>query len=215
MIDKTNSDNENNIFHLIKEIENLSIKNTVKESITYNDMGSLNEDQFFRNSSFDYFRSSSNVNNEHSPNSNYNIDSRSSVTNNEEWDYFNEKKRKMFSKNTYYPNDFTTLSTIGSGAYSKVIKAKNKKTGEIVAIKITDKVFLEKEGKYYQMLVENEVLNMCNHPNVIKILGCYEDDEKVYMVLEYCSKGSLAEFIYKNCKKMIYLFFNTLFICDK
>ena len=55
-----------------------------------------------------------------------------------------------------------------------------------------------KENKGYQIFVENEMLNYCNHPNIIKIFGFYEDKESFYLVEEYCQKGDLAEFLNQN-----------------
>jgi 3-phosphoinositide dependent protein kinase-1 len=106
----------------------------------------------------------------------------------------------LTSKNVFLPSDFKNTSTIGCGNYSKVLKAKHKNTEQVYAVKIIDKKFMEKEKKFYQIYVENEVLNMCNHPNIIKIFGAYQDEEKVYLVLEHCTKGDLEEYIRNNCK---------------
>ena len=48
--------------------------------------------------------------------------------------------------------------------------------------------------------MESEVLRMVDHPNVIKIFGIFEDNDKIYTVLEYCSAGDFFEFIANNCK---------------
>jgi hypothetical protein len=185
-------ENSTNIFNLIKDIESLTIEDRVSLNScekNYTDMGSMNEDQFFnRSPSIDYFRSSSLGENGSSP---------FSMNNNFNDDYFNDGKKKLFSKNLFAPNDFIVISTIGNGAYSKVIKVQHKKTGDIFAVKIFEKAFMYKENKFYQIYVENDLLNMCNHPNIVKIYGAYESDEMVYLVLEYCNKGDLSEFISK------------------
>ena len=48
------------------------------------------------------------------------------------------------SKNNFNKDDFEYLSVLGNGAYAKVVKAKFKKTNEIVAIKMIEKPFIEK-----------------------------------------------------------------------
>lgn len=172
------------IFELIESSHQIEVKEIgvqqSKEGTTY-----INEEDFFRNSSVDYFRTSS-----FSGVRNSEIESSS-----EEGD---NNQPKMTSKFSFQSKDFEIISSLGSGAYGDVFKAKHKITGEIYSIKVIDKKMIEKENKGYQIFVENEMLNYCNHPNIIKIFGCYEDKESFYLVEEYCQKGDLAEFLNQN-----------------
>ena len=143
-----------------------------------------NEDDLFRSSSVDYFRTSNAF---------------ESLLLNEKT---NLQKIKMTSKNNFNENDFELLSRLGNGAYAEVYKAKHKKTSQIYAIKIIDKKLIEKENKTYQIFVENEMLNLCNHPNIISIYGYYEDSENFFIVEEYCKKGDLSEFMINNLNKL-------------
>ena len=143
-----------------------------------------NEDDLFRSSSVDYFRTSNAF---------------ESLLLNEKT---NLQKTKMTSKNNFNENDFELLSRLGNGAYAEVYKAKHKKTSQIYAIKIIDKKLIEKENKTYQIFVENEMLNLCNHPNIISIYGYYEDSENFFIVEEYCKKGDLSEFMINNLNKL-------------
>lgn len=181
MINEGENYRTDNIFNLIQELEGLCIKDSDKcKSASI--LSSPNEENFFRSSSVDYFRGSNISNNLSLENQTILID----------------QKKNLISKNIYNPEDFKTICTIGSGAYSKVVKARHIKTKEIYAIKIIDKHFMEKEKKYYQIHLENELLNMCDCPNIIKVYGAYEDDFYIYLVLEYCGKGDLGNFISKN-----------------
>lgn len=172
------------IFELIESSHQIEVKEIgvqqSKEGTTY-----INEEDFFRNSSVDYFRTSS-----FSGVRNSEIESSS-----EEGD---NNQPKMTSKFSFQSKDFEIISSLGNGAYGDVFKAKHKITGEIYSIKVIDKKMIEKENKGYQIFVENEMLNYCNHPNIIKIFGCYEDKESFYLVEEYCQKGDLAEFLNQN-----------------
>jgi len=190
---KTNYD----LFKLLKDIESLSIENRVVSNEVLNgiknDDLSCNEEKFFDKSpSIEYFRSSSGIEESASSNS---LNNKS-----EEEDYFKDSKIKFKSKNSFIPNDFVLLSSIGNGAYSKVIKVKNKNSNKVYAVKIFDKNFMKKENKFYQIYVENEVLNMCDNSNIIKIYGSYESEENIYLVLEYCPIGNLSCFISSYCK---------------
>ena len=38
---------------------------------------------------------------------------------------------------------------------------------------------------------------MCRHPNLVKLYNVYEDDENVYLEMEYVKGGSLSHFVSK------------------
>jgi hypothetical protein len=183
MINDLNKANKDNIFNLISDFEGLILKE--KESFVTsntNKSSSSNEEIYSRSPSCDYFRGSS---------------LGTSIPLADNFDFSEINKNKLLSKKSFEGSDFKTLATIGSGAYSKVIKAKYVKTHNIYAIKIIDKHFMEKEKKYYQIHVENELLNMCDSPNIVQIYGAYEDDFYIYLVLEYCEKGDLENLMEK------------------
>ena len=39
---------------------------------------------------------------------------------------------------------------------------------------------------------------MCNHPKVIRLYGAFDDDNYIYLVTEYCEKGTLFEYLRKK-----------------
>ena len=113
-----------------------------------------------------------------------------------------EIKIKMTSKNKFNICDFNILTCLGNGSYAKVFKAKHKKTGIIYSIKAIDKKIIDKENKTYQVYVENEMLNLCNHLNIISIYGYFENNDNYFIVEEYCSKGDLSVFLLNNWNKL-------------
>ena len=159
----------------------------IKEEQTEKNISNNNEEDLFRSSSVDYFRTS-NV-----------FESPYQIDNNEK---LNSNKPKMTSKFNFTENDFEILACLGNGSYAEVYKAKHKKTGQIYSIKIIDKKIIEKENKTYQIFVENEMLNLCNCPNIISIYGCYEDNDNFFIVEEYCKKGDLSEFMTNNLNNL-------------
>ena len=173
------NNNTTSIFNLLNEniSQNNNIDNIGKTSELRN--VSINEDQLFRSSSIDYF----------GPINDNNILNNLLSSN---------QSLKLTSKNNYTSKDFEILSSIGSGAYAEVYKAKLKITGEIYAIKIIDKKKIDRENKTYQIFVENEMLNLCNNKNIISIYGYYEDIDKFYLVEEYCKIGDLSKYIENN-----------------
>ena len=176
------------IFELFKQNQinsnSQSVNNDSNNNEEISEENTLKTNELFRSSSVDYFRTSNAF---------------ESLLLNEKT---NLQKIKMTSKNNFNENDFELLSRLGNGAYAEVYKAKHKKTSQIYAIKIIDKKLIEKENKTYQIFVENEMLNLCNHPNIISIYGYYEDSENFFIVEEYCKKGDLSEFMINNLNKL-------------
>lgn len=119
-----------------------------------------------------------------------------------------EDKSSFVSKNgpenlyknisTSKESDYIKLSRLGCGSYGEVFKAKNKETNKIYAIKEINKAKLTKENKYYQAIIENEMLKECNHPNIVKYFGFYETQENFAIIEEYCPYGDLSSFINEN-----------------
>lgn len=63
---------------------------------------------------------------------------------------------------------------IAEGSYGKVYKGTKKSSGEQVAIKIISKLKME-EADLEVQANEIEILKVCNHPNIVKLVDSYED----------------------------------------
>lgn len=166
---------------------------------------SNDDDDYFKSTSYDYFRNFKGSS-RFSFNPHDIEDTKLKVPNPAQ-----ERKIIYSSKNTYSASDFEHLDVLGSGAYAEVVKVRHKKTLEIFAMKIIDKILLDKEEKLFQIFVENEFLNILNHPNIIKIYGTFEEKDQIHLVLEYVPNGTLASYIKKFCKlKFLKYYINSL-----
>ena len=45
---------------------------------------------------------------------------------------------------------------------------------------------------------EIEILKMCQHPNIIRLLDIFENEECIYIVMEYLSGGDLFTYLEKR-----------------
>lgn len=68
--------------------------------------------------------------------------------------------------------------------------AKHIKTKKKVAIKVIKKKNMSLKELELQKR-EIEVLKICQHPNVIRLLDVFENPDYIYIVLEHCSGGDL------------------------
>ncbi|XP_030547123.1 serine/threonine-protein kinase 3/4 isoform X2 [Rhodamnia argentea] len=86
---------------------------------------------------------------------------------------------------------YDLLSELGKGSYGAVYKARDRRTSELVAIKVIS--LSEGEEGYEEIRGEIEMLQQCNHPNVVRYLGSYQGEEYLWIVMEYCGGGSVAD----------------------
>ncbi|KAI4314070.1 hypothetical protein L6164_027012 [Bauhinia variegata] len=86
---------------------------------------------------------------------------------------------------------YELLNELGKGSYGSVYKARDLRTSEMVAIKVIS--LTEGEEGYEEIRGEIEMLQQCNHPNVVRYLGSYQGEEYLWIVMEYCGGGSVAD----------------------
>nr|CAD2158579.1 unnamed protein product [Meloidogyne enterolobii] len=86
---------------------------------------------------------------------------------------------------------------IGHGAFAVVYKGRHKETNKEVAIKAIAKKNLSKAKnlltKEIKILQE---LKGLQHENLVSLLRCVETPTHVYLVMEYCNHGDLAEYLF-------------------
>ena len=91
-------------------------------------------------------------------------------------------------------NDYTFIKDIGEGNFGKVKLSKLKATNENFAIKILNKKKLKSQTKT-SAYNEIEIISKLNHKNIIHVEKILEDKENYYIIMEYCDKGELFEYI--------------------
>lgn len=89
---------------------------------------------------------------------------------------------------------YRNVSLVGIGSSSVCYLFVNESTKENVVIKI-----IKKNIKMLK-LIGNEITihSSLNHPNIVKLLNNWEDDNYWYLVLEYCANGQLKN---KKCSE--------------
>ena len=95
--------------------------------------------------------------------------------------------------------NYAFIKDIGEGNFGKVKLSKLIATNEKYAIKILNKEKLKAQTKS-SSINEIEILSKLNHPNVIHVVKILEDDINFYIIMEYCSKGELFDYIVKQEK---------------
>ncbi|XP_034240338.1 serine/threonine-protein kinase unc-51 isoform X2 [Thrips palmi] len=93
--------------------------------------------------------------------------------------------------------EYNSKDLIGHGAFAVVFKGRKRKDPNyVVAIKSISKKSLAKSqnllGKEIKILKE---LTELHHENVVALLDCKESPLQVFLVMEYCNGGDLADYL--------------------
>jgi serine/threonine protein kinase len=87
--------------------------------------------------------------------------------------------------------------TLGKGQFGLVRLATHKRTKAQVAIKVVKKANM-KTIEIYQQRREIEVLKMCQHKGIIKLVDVFENSDYYYIVLEYLTGKDMFDYIQRR-----------------
>ena len=109
-------------------------------------------------------------------------------------------------------NTYEIIKELGQGQHGKVKLAKDINTNEFVAIKIVNRhernrfyrTFFKKITENDKIKREIAIMKKLHHPHVVKLIEVLDDlkSRKIYLVLEYCSKGEVKWYDDNNCLEM-------------
>ena len=91
--------------------------------------------------------------------------------------------------------DFSLLSTLGVGAFGKVLLARNKSTGQLVAIKAQSKAHIIAQGMQKMIQGEMDIMWSLEHPCIAKLYGMQQDAKFIYFYMELLSGGEFFGYL--------------------
>jgi serine/threonine protein kinase len=68
-------------------------------------------------------------------------------------------------------------------------------TGMIVGLKVIEKKRIIRDNFLVQFIRELKIQSFLDHPNIIKVYGCFSDEEHFYIIMELGSDGQLFDII--------------------
>lgn len=85
---------------------------------------------------------------------------------------------------------------IGDGAYASVWRVKDKTTGKLYALKMVQKVKVEKILPQFRR--EVSIMYEVEHPHIVKLHTHFEDFKSFYLLMDLCEGGTLFHKLYKE-----------------
>ena len=103
-------------------------------------------------------------------------------------------------KQEHKTTDFesTSRKLLGKGAFADVWPVRNKITQERFAVKLIKKTTINRQGLLESIRREITLMYQLKHENVIRLVDHFEDEHKVYLLLEYASNGTLFDVLTKK-----------------
>ena len=109
-------------------------------------------------------------------------------------------------------DDYIKVEKIGEGTYGVVYKAKDKRTGEFVAMK---KIRLEADEEGIPSTAIREIsllkeLQFFNHPCIVSLLDILHEDSRLYLVFEFMQMD-LKRYLdsIPSGKQLVYFIYST------
>ena len=125
---------------------------------------------------------------------------------------------KIISRNQ---NNLTEIYNVekqlGEGGYGQVFLVRHKKMNLLRAMKI---ISVNSKNEEEQTDEEIELLKQLDHPNIVKLFEYFSDEDKYYLITEYCKGGDLFDLIKRKRKfsemsaaYIMYQIFRSLLYC--
>ena len=111
-----------------------------------------------------------------------------------------ERDQKKKVENNKMIDDYIIKNTIGKGTFSTVKLGEHIKTKQKVAIKILNKEKIKEKEDFERIKREIKILQMMDHPNIIKTYKISENSKNFYIIMEYCDGGELFNYIVEKEK---------------
>lgn len=116
----------------------------------------------------------------------------------------NQETKSITSSVSMRNYNYCIIDKLGSGSFAEVYKGIIDDTNEEIAIKVISKLAIAKYGPDIRNAIGSEVniLQKISHsvktPYIVKIYECFETQNNIYIILEFCNEGTLGDVLKKS-----------------
>jgi len=97
-------------------------------------------------------------------------------------------------------SDFDLRATVGTGTFGRVrvVKIKGSADRSPLALKIMKKSEVIRLKQVEHVKAEKQILMLIEHPFIVNILATFQDERRLFMVMEYVNGGELFSYLRKE-----------------
>jgi len=95
-------------------------------------------------------------------------------------------------------DDYEFREKKGEGSFGEVWCAVHTRTELVRAVK---SVKAQTKDELGLIVTEIDLMKSLDHPNVLKLFEYYHDQDKIYLVVEYCQGQSMQKMVHKKCEE--------------
>jgi len=100
----------------------------------------------------------------------------------------------------YNPSSLLSNSILGAGTFGKVWLVSEKETGDTYALKIQVKKQLVEYNQVEGVIHEKNIMAKLDSPYIVKMMGHWKDEDKLYMLLKMYQGGELQSVIHTDTR---------------
>lgn len=110
------------------------------------------------------------------------------------------RRRKKAEKKSkrYNVIDFKVIKTIGKGAFGEVRVVQKKDDDQVYAMKMMKKSEMIAKKQVSHIRAERNLLAAADNTWLVKLLFSFQDDNWLYLVMEYCAGGDLMTILMRD-----------------
>ena len=108
-----------------------------------------------------------------------------------------ERKFTRLKRAKISADDFEPLTIIGRGAFGEVRLVRDKGNGQIYAMKKLRKTEMVRRGQVDHVKAERNLLAEVSSDTVVKLFYSFQDEEFLYLVMEYLPGGDMMSLLMK------------------
>ena len=108
------------------------------------------------------------------------------------------KIKNKIAEDNITKTSFEFIGIIGKGGFGKVWKVLYRKTKNIYAMKKMSKCKIIDKRSEHSIIAEHDLLSKMNHPFIINMHFCFQDNEYLYIAMDLLTGGDLRYQIFKQ-----------------
>lgn len=99
-------------------------------------------------------------------------------------------------------NKYNTIKVLGEGGYGKALLVESRSDRQKYVVKEVRMANLKPQEKL-DAKKEVDVLHALNHPNIVRYIESFQENGRLYIVMEYADGGDLSQLISRQGRKLL------------